>query len=99
MRFVKQSASETVKLLWRIHKHSRHYRVRRRAHCILLSFQGFMVPLLARMFNVSQQTIYNWLNAWEARRFPGLYDNSGKGGKFKLAPEQKEQVARGRIGG
>jgi len=94
MRFVKQLAPETIKLLWRIHKHSKHYRVRRRALCILLSFQGLMVSQLACMFNVSQQTIYNWLNAWEARRFPGLYDNSGKGRKCKLAPDQKEQVTQ-----
>ncbi len=92
MRFVKPLASETVKLLWRIYKHSKHYRVRQRAHCILLSFQGHTVLQRAQMFTVSQHTVYNWLNAWEARWFPGLYDDPGKGRKPKLTSCQKEQI-------
>ncbi len=94
MRFVKQLAPETRQLLWRLYKHSTHYRVRQRAHCLLLSFQGLKVPQLARMFNVSQQTIYNWLNAWDAWRFPGLYDHPGKGRKLKLTPHQKAQIVQ-----
>ncbi len=92
MRFVKEVVSETVSLLWRVYKYSKRYRVRQRAHCILLSVQGVTVPQLARMFNVSQQTVYNWLNAWEARRFPGLYDAPGKGRLYKLTESQKVQV-------
>ena len=92
MRFVKKLAPGTISLLWRIYKHSKRYRVRQRSHCILLSSQGITVPQLARMFNVTQRTVYNWLNAWEARRFPGLYDDCGKGRKAKLTYSQKEQI-------
>lgn len=92
MRFVKQLAPDTIRLLWRIYKHSTRYRVRQRSHGILLSSQGTTVPQLARMFNVTQRTVYNWLNAWEARRFPGLYDDSGKGRNPKLTHPQKEQM-------
>ena len=34
----------------------------------------------------------NWLNAWEARRFPGLYDLKGKGKKPTFTPAQKDQM-------
>jgi transposase len=92
MRFVNELPSETVSLLWRVYRHSTHYRVRQRAHCVLLSEQGQTIPQLARMFNVSQQTVYNWLNAWEARRFSGLYDQPGKGCPPKLTECQHAQV-------
>lgn len=92
MRFVTQLASGTTKLLWRIYRHSKRYRVRQRAHCILLSSQGIPVPQLARMFNVTQRTLYNWLNAWDTLHFAGLYDGGGKGSKPKLTESQKEQV-------
>jgi transposase len=92
MRFVKQLAPDTISLLWRIYKHSKRYRVRQRAHCILLSSQGITVPQLARMFHVTQRTVYNWLNAWEMCRFPGIYDASGKGRQPKLTSRQKEQI-------
>jgi transposase len=92
MRFVKTLAPETVSLLWRVYKQSRHYRVRQRAHCILLSGQGHTVPQLAQMFNVSQQTVYHWLNAWETRHLSGLYDRPGKGCPPKLTEQQHAQV-------
>ena len=92
MRFVKPLSSETVKLLWRLYNQSKHTRVRQRAHCILLSGQGFPVPQLRKMFRVSQQTIYNWLNAWDTQHFAGLYDASGKGRKPKLTGQQQSQV-------
>jgi transposase len=41
---------------------------------------------------VDRVTIYNWFNAWEARRFPGLYDRPGKGNNPKLTLSQREQV-------
>ncbi len=89
MRFVKRSAPCTMSLLWRIYKHSKRYRARQRAHCILLSSQGITVPRLARMFNVTRRTVYNRLNAWDALRFAGLYDVGGKGSETKLTDSQK----------
>jgi len=92
MRFIKELAPDTISLLWRIYKHSTRYRVRQRAHCIILSFQGMTVPQLACMFHVTQRTVYNWLNAWETLGFPGIYDAPGKGSKGKFTDSQKEQV-------
>ncbi len=62
-RLVEELSPETEKLLRRIQKESRHYQVRQRAHCILLSFEGFTIEQLIKIFQVSRKTIYNWINA------------------------------------
>ena len=92
MRFVKPLSLETVHLLQRLYTQSKHYRVRQRAHCILLSAQGYRIRTLMDIFRVSRRTMINWLNAWEARRFSGLYDLKGKGKKPTFTPAQKAQI-------
>lgn len=92
MRFVKPLEPETIHLLQRLYKQSKHYRVRQRAHCILLSAQGYRIRALMEIFDVSRRTIINWLDAWDARRFPGLYDLKGKGRKSSFTPAQKDQI-------
>ncbi len=50
MRFVKNLCWLQIKLLHRIHKESKRHHVRQRAHCILLSYQGYQVNELAKIF-------------------------------------------------
>ena len=92
MRFIRDLSHETIHLLQRIHKHSHHHRVRQRAHCILLSLQGYTTNHLADIFHVDRITIYHWFNAWEQQRFPGLYDRTGKGRPPLFNADQKEQI-------
>jgi transposase len=83
---------ETEKMLRRIQRESRHHQVRQRAHCILLSFEGFSIEQLVKIFQVSRKTIYNWINAWLDNRLVGLYNQPGRGRKQTFTPEQKEQI-------
>jgi transposase len=92
MRYVKSLSQETKHVLQRLYKQSKHYRVRQRAHCILLSAQGYCIRTLMEIFSVSRRTMINWLNAWETRRLPGLYDLKGKGKKPTFTSAQKEQI-------
>lgn len=92
MRFIKDLCFPQIKLLQRIHKESKKHYVRKRAHCILLSHQGFKVADLARIFGVTQRTIYTWLDLWEEHGFVGLYDRKGRGRKPKLNDDQQRQV-------
>lgn len=92
MRFIEGLPSETISLLRRIYRESQRHRVRARAHCILLSSQGYTTTQLMEIFQVDRVTIYNWVNAWESRGVAGLYDHKGKGRKPKLNPKQKEQI-------
>ncbi|PAX60071.1 IS630 family transposase [Brunnivagina elsteri] len=94
MRFIKGLAQDTLKLLERIHKQSKHHQVRQRAQCIKLSYQGYQINDLMKIFNVSRLTITNWFNDWDEFSLIGLYDRKGRGRKSKLNDEQKEQVKK-----
>ena len=78
-------------MLSRIYHQSKHFEVRRRSHCILLSFEGFTITGLMAIFKVSRITIYNWFNAWEENHLAGLYNHPGRGRKPLFTPEQKSQ--------
>lgn len=92
MRFIRDLTPETIKLLQRIYKQSAHYQVRERAHCILLSYQGKRIEELTEIFQVSRNTIYNWMNDWEEHRLVGLYNRPGRGRKPTFTEEQKQQI-------
>ena len=92
MRFVEDISPETISMLQRIYKHSRHHRVRQRAQCLLLSFQGLTTTELVKIFQVDRITIYHWFDAWEAQRLAGLYDKAKQGRPQKCTPEQKEHI-------
>ncbi len=93
MRYIENLCRDTISLLRRVHKHSRLPHVRDRAQCILLSFMRHSVQQLATIFNVTERTIYNWLDAWESNRFAGLYDQPGRGIESRLDPaKHKDQI-------
>lgn len=94
MRFVEDLCWLQIRLLNRIHKASKRHHVRQRAHCILLSYQGYQVNELAKIFGKTKRTIYTWLNLWGTRHFAGLYDKKGRGRKSKLNAEQMYQVKK-----
>lgn len=91
-RFIDNLSYDTTTLLQRVYQKSKHHRVRQRAQCILLSYQGYTTNELARMFNVDRMTIYNWFKEWESRHFSGLYDRKGKGRNPIFSQDQKEQI-------
>ncbi len=92
MRYIAKLSTDSKRLLTRLSKHSRFYRVRQRAHCILLSSNGKSVSELIDIFQVERATIYSWFNAFEQRSFAGLYDEKGKGRKPTFTPQQQIQI-------
>src|SRR5262250_297795 len=95
MRFIENISQETISMLQRIYKQSKHHRVRQRAHCILLSLQRYPTTELLKIFQVDRITIYHWFDAWEARRLAGLYDHAKQGRPPKCTSEQKTQIRMG----
>ncbi len=89
MRYIKGLTQETLKLLERIYPESKYAQVRQRAHCLRLSYEGYQISELMRIFKVSRNTIYHWFNNWEASSLVGLYNNPGRGRKkiFNVAQE------------
>ena len=92
MRFIRDLSYETTNLLQKVYQKSQYHRVRQRAQCILLSYQGHTTNELTHIFNVDRITIYNWFNAWASLRFPGLYDRKEKGRPPSFNEDQKEQI-------
>ncbi len=43
MRYIKSLTKETISLLVRIYKQSQYYQVRQRAHCLILSHEGYQI--------------------------------------------------------
>src|SRR5438128_10640855 len=94
MRFIENVSQETISMLQRIYKQSKHHRARQRAHCILLSFQRHTTTELVEIFRVDRITIYHWFHAWESRRLAGLYDQAKQGRPPKCTPEQKARICQ-----
>src|SRR6266446_8058197 len=94
MRFIENVSQETISMLQRIYKHSKHHRARQRAHCLLLSFQRHTTTELVEIFQVDRMTIYHWFHAWESRRLAGLYDQAKQGRPPKCTPEQKAHIGQ-----
>jgi transposase len=92
MRFIENVGQETISMLQRIYKQSKHHRVRQRAHCILLSFQRHTTTELVEIFQVDRITIYHGFHAWESRHLTGLYDQAKQGRPAKGTPEQEAQI-------
>jgi transposase len=92
MRFIHDLSPETQQLLRRCYKESKHHRVRQRAHCILLSFEGRTTTDLIAIFDVDRLTIYHWFDAWETSHFAGLYDQKRCGRPPKLTREEQTQA-------
>ena len=92
MLLTREVFPETQRLLQRLYRQSRHHQVRQRAHCILLSTQGYKIAQLIEIFGVSRKTLYNWFNSWEAQGVVGLYNRKGRGRKSTFNSDQIEQI-------
>lgn len=74
MKYVITLTKEEEKALKNIMKNGDKYRIRQRAHAILLSTKKYPIDLLAGVFNVHRDTVSRWIDVWDERRFEGLYD-------------------------
>ncbi|PSF25828.1 IS630 family transposase [Aphanothece hegewaldii CCALA 016] len=92
MRYIKRLSQETRKILERIYRESKYYQVRKRAHCIRLSAEGYEIVELMKIFRVSRNTIYNWFNNWEKFSLAGLYNQKGRGRKALFNQQEQETI-------
>lgn len=92
MQLEKELSAETIKILWRLHRQSKNYQVRARAHCILLINYGYGLEELMIILGVSRKTIYNWRKNWSKNKLVGLYNREGRGRKRIFSKEQEQQI-------
>ena len=66
--------------------------MRQRANFFILADQGVKLEELMKIFKISYQTIYNWINRWESSGIVGLYNKPGRGKKRIFSPEQESKI-------
>jgi transposase len=92
MKFVQSLSQEEVNQLKALMKKSTIFRMRQRAHAILLSAKGYKMNALADIFDVDRDTISQWLTHWENTGMAGLADREKPGRPPKLSQQEEEQA-------
>lgn len=76
------------------HKNGTAQAFQTRCHCLSLSSEGYQVKELARIFRVSEISIYSWFKRWEKSGIVGLRDKAGRGRKPILRAEDLAQIKK-----
>ena len=92
MRYMKELSEEQKQALEEGHKTGKSHRFRTRCQAILLSHQGYSVQELARLFKVSDLSIYKWMDRFKDGGVEALQTQPGKGRKPLLKLENQAHV-------
>lgn len=92
MKFIENLNSENKAVLFELMRTSKSYKVRKRAHAILLSAKRYKIDQLASIFDVDRDTISDWIKRWEERGVEGLQDapRSGRPKASEMATSYAE---------
>ena len=88
MRKIILTKSQRITLEHCYKYHSKAH-VRQRSHALLLSYRGWKVKQIAKLYEVRTRTIYTWFDRWEDMGLVGLMILSGRGVKAKLNKEDE----------
>ena len=94
MIYIKQLTPEEIITLNEMHKKHPLHLSRRRAHAVLLSYQGMSVPAICSIYTVCRQTVSTWFSKWNEFGICGLVDSSGRGRPPLLNDKQKSDVVK-----
>ncbi|MCK5356156.1 MAG: IS630 family transposase [Methyloprofundus sp.] len=94
MIYIKQLTTEEIITLNEMHKKHPLHLSRRRAHAVLLSYQGMSVPAICSIYTVCRQTVSTWFSKWNEFGICGLVDSSGRGRPPLLNDKQKSDVVK-----
>jgi transposase len=92
-KFIKLDETEKV-TLQEGRKNGKALAFQERCHCLVLSSEGYQVKELARIFQVSEISIYSWFKRWEKSGIVGLRDKEGRGRKPILRSDDLSQIKR-----
>ncbi len=94
MIYIQKLTAEEIIKLNEMHKKHPLYLSRRRAHAILLSYQGISVPMICFIYPVCRQTVSTWFSKWNELGICGLVDCSGRGRSPLLDDQQISDVVK-----
>ena len=92
MKFVSCLSGESIITLKEAMKNHPNFTVRVRAHSSLLSNHRIKIKDIAKIYEVTRQTVSNWIEYWEEFGIVGLYDHPRSGRPPKLNFFEKETV-------
>jgi transposase len=88
-----QSISDAVRIsLQECYATHSNFRVRQRAHAILLSSKGYTITQLQEIFDVDRDTISVWIDRFEAQGIAGLEDKPRPGRPSIYTDEELNQL-------
>lgn len=92
MRFVSSlSESDKEQLTGLFNYHDSHS-VRRRAHSILLSADGFPIDEIARIYQIHRDTVGTTFDRWDRDGIEGLFDGDRSGRPPKLSEDEADEA-------
>ena len=92
MRFVQPLSDREKEQLEKMVCEAKVYRVRRRAHTILLSAEGYPIDEIARIYQTDRDTVSSTLTRWTTGGVAGLYDEAKSGRPPKLSPVEAAEA-------
>ena len=96
MKFINSLDNNLIDYLSQLVKTSSVFRLRVRAHAILLSYKKYSIDSIADIFDVHRDTISRWLDSWYEHGVNGLYDapKPGRPRKTKVDSVDVPKVQR-----
>ncbi len=93
-RFVSPVSDQEREILRYLKDHGETWRIRHRAHAILLSDSGKSVNEIAEIFETTRVTVCSWFARWEESGPQGLADGARSGAPPKLTKPEKKKVVK-----
>jgi len=92
MRYVETLSEKDKEALNSLLKRHASHNVRRRAHSVLLSADGFRINEIARVYQVHRETVMNTFSRWEEDGIDGLYDSPRDGRPPSLSEDEEDKA-------
>ena len=92
MRYIKNLSKEDQEALKEGHLKGDTPRFRNRCQAILLSYSGYKLGDLSKIYSVKRDTISSWFNQWESHGLTGLKDQARSGRPSKLSTSNESHV-------
>jgi len=92
MRFVSSLSESDKEQLTALFKYHDSYSVRRRAHSILLSADGFTIDEIARIYQIHRDTVGTTFDRWERDGIEDLFDGPRSGRPPKLSEDEADEA-------
>jgi len=94
---MKINDTEILKQLTEIKNNGKSKQERQRAHALLLSSDGLIKAEIAKIFGVSQRSVFGWLKAYKEYGISSLKCQAGRERKLILNSKEHKEIVKKNI--